>query len=119
MNKYTKKYRNIIVDVGNNKDDIDYVVGYFYNIIKVKNFTTESDYKQTVYNNQVNSYIRFNNSNNQINYGRLRSLQSVIYRNTYEKVFTINDVKSGLIGNLIKFGFGAPSYKPKKIKRVI
>ena len=37
----------------------------------------------------------------------------------YEKVFTIQDVKSGLIENIIKYGVDIPSYKPKKIIRTL
>jgi hypothetical protein len=122
MNKYLEKYYNIIVEIEHNSDDIDYIVDYFYDVIKVKNITNSVRYKQMLYNNRTKSYIRYNGNSHHITYGKIRNLNSNglyndLYEPDYEKVFTINDVRSGLIKNLIINGIHIPNYKPKKIIR--
>lgn len=121
MNKYFEKYRCIIVEIEYNNYDVDYVIDYFFDVIKVKNIILSNRYKQLVYNNRTKSYIRYNIDGHHITYGKLRNLYPSMYNTyiDYEKVFTIQDVKSGLIENIIKYGVDIPSYKPKKIIRTL
>jgi hypothetical protein len=93
-------------------------------LLKAKNYFHYYDFNNIYdgilyYLNDGNeSYIRITD-NGKLTYGTLNVLETNTSNslNTYEKVYTINDLLSGLLDNIKKYGNIKPNYKPKKFNR--
>ena len=118
-NEYFKKYRDLIIKFNNNYKSVKYVTDFFYDKINIDNSLSKDVFIDVLSDTHYNpAYIRYRPETNKISYGDISYLDSSDY-NKIEKLFSLEDIKSGLIKNLILIGQNTPNYKPKNIERTL
>lgn len=107
-------YDTVVIGIYNKKDLDDFM-----------KYSPNARFKEYIYEciiddiNNIDYYIRFsfNNDNElSLDYASISFLNSNRIRFKYEKVFTVEDLKNGLLDNIIKYGTSTliPNYKPKQ-----
>ena len=71
-----------------------------------------------------NQYIRVNTRTHELTYGLLEGVDNASRERgfTYEKVFTLKDLKNGLLDNIYEYGMAerpVPNYRPRRIDKNI
>lgn len=114
-------YDNIIIGIYD-ENDLDYILNYFYNILKFEKYNVDNTYSYINYiRYRSGVYFRITD-NKYISFGPIDQLEEIadILNISYEKLFTIKDVKNDIIDNLLKYGKSEsphPTYKPRYIIR--
>lgn len=106
-------YKTVVIGIYNEKDLDDFM-----------KYSPNAMFKEEVYYviadriNNTKYYIRFSLYDNELtlDYGTMSYLNSNSILFKYEKVFTVEDLKNGLLDNIIKYGTSTliPNYKPKQ-----
>ena len=102
--------------------ELDYMSNYMKDVAKL-DISSSLDVLKDYINDDEGAYIRITRSPYEYRFGPLHFLDDIIDSMIFkvEKIFTVNDVKSGVIDNILKYGKNIPIskdlYKPKKIIR--
>jgi len=117
------QYNNIII-LFSNLQELEESKPYLNGIIdfELAYNTIKSEFKKPIHDKY---YMRIHTENYnysyKINRGSLNYLNSSNFDYDYEKIFTINDLKNGLLDDIKKNGkyIIKPNYKPKKFNRTM
>lgn len=125
--KYFDKYENLIIAIiipNRNKEilieEFNYINDYFYQYASKNIFNSLPNFNRAIFK-QKNIYVRLTLCNNMLIFdgwgNDLTYLESNRKNYIYEKIYTIEDIKSGIINNIINYGVSIriPTYEPKKL----
>lgn len=111
-------YVNIVIGIFNQEEQ-DYIVEYLEKYLDMSTYRNMN--MEHYFTNNGGFYIRFGDGDKDASYGPIDQMIHLLggMGITYEKLFTIDDIKKNKIGNIIKFGHtGAKHmYSPRNITR--